>query len=107
MSNNLILDPADGPQLRTVEERRNYLRERIEAVRQAHRNQPPPPTNEITGVQYLVWDRHRMILHGRAIEAILEAYRRQEITAEEFKMLQNQFIAATIVRAAEVQLGVG
>lgn len=105
MNDRLIVDPnvvqiLDGPEQVT-----NYLRERIEEVRWQIRNRPPPPTDELTGVDYLMWERRVMMLHGQALGSLMFAQAFGHLGPELFQLLKNELLAALLLRTSEIQLG--
>jgi hypothetical protein len=102
---NLVFDPNVVQKLESNEAIRNYVDQRIETVRQMMESQPPPPTNELTSLAYLKWERRFLMTHGRAVEAICAAQAFGHITVEEFQTFKQKLIATTLLKTSAVQLG--
>jgi hypothetical protein len=92
-------------QLRSPEEATNYIHERIDAVRQQMQRNPGPPTDELTSVEYLKWERRFLIEYGRAIGALQALQAFSKITIPMFEQMKNSLMGALLVRTADVQMG--
>jgi hypothetical protein len=100
---DLVLDPREYSQLVTPAEAVNYVRSKIQIVRERIRRQPPPPTTVLSSQVYMVWHNKVLILYGRAVGALIAAQAFGVITVEQAKLLKNELIAVTLRRTAEFQ----
>jgi len=105
MNDRLIIDPNVVESLATPEQAANYIRERIEYVRDAIRRQPPPPTDELSGIDYLRWERRLMLLHGQALGCLMFAQAFGHISIPVFQLLKQEILAAMLRKTSDVQLG--
>jgi hypothetical protein len=104
-SDLLSPDPfVEGRKL-TPEETQNYLVEQIGKVRNFWLSQPGPPTDEITSIQYLFWERRLMITYGMALGALLFAHAFQALQLPAFEELKRDLKGAMLRFAADVQIG--
>lgn len=100
----VILDPAVTQSLQGEVQASNYVRERIEAVKQAIASMPPRPTDPLTGQIYLSWHRKTMILYGQALGALQAAQAFGHISVEMFQGLKRELLGVLSQTMLKVQL---
>ncbi|MCU0912978.1 MAG: hypothetical protein MUC88_00270 [Planctomycetes bacterium] len=107
VEDHLIVDPrVVAGQLATPEQAQNYVLERIQAVYETIRRQPPPPTDQLTSVAYLRWERKLMLYHGQAIGTLMALQAFGHVPIPMFETLKRQLLSALLHRTAEAALGV-
>jgi hypothetical protein len=92
-----VFSPSVLDSLRTPEEIRNYLTERIGILKQHLARRPPPPTTELSSQIYFQWHNSFWIFYGRAIGCLEMAAMCAMITREEFKLMMRS-IQGTMLR---------
>lgn len=101
----LILDPAVVPNLQNEDQAANYVRERIQKVKEAISLMPPPPTDPLTSQLYLSWHRKTMIIYGQAIGALQALQAFSQIGIPQFQVLKKELLASLSSTMLRVQLG--
>lgn len=101
----LILNPAVVNKLANEEQAVNYVKDRIEIMRQAISSQPPPPTNHFESSIYLSWHRKTMILYGQVIGALQALQAFGHISIPLFQQLKNEMLNELNKIMMKVQLG--
>jgi|WetSurMetagenome_2_1015567.scaffolds.fasta_scaffold265666_2 hypothetical protein len=104
-SDRLILEPEIVRGL-TPDEAVNYVRHAIGKAREAVRKAPPPPTDEVTAIDHLVWERRVMSLHGQALGALMFATAFGVIPVALGEVLRQELKSAILHRMMEAMMGV-
>jgi len=94
----LILDPSEVQAFVSPEQAVNYIREKIEAVREQMAVMPPPPTDDLTSVEHLHWHNRLLILYGRAIGTLMAAQAFGHITVQTFQDLKKEAMGTMLRR---------
>lgn len=103
---NMVITPADFAQLTTPEQAVNFVEHKIQAWSEWTLRAPPPPTDELTSREYLVWERRLLIAYGEVVGAMQALYAVGKISAKQFQQLKLRVISATVRKAGAVQMGV-
>jgi hypothetical protein len=98
------LDPNAISQLRTEDEARNYVIEKIHNYEE-QRNRLIDPAVSLIASDFVLWERRLMIKHGEAIGALCALQAFGIISPEVFMQLKNLIISNTLYTAARAQLG--
>ncbi|MBT8428293.1 MAG: hypothetical protein KJN79_00125 [Gammaproteobacteria bacterium] len=102
---NMLVTPEDFATLTTPEQAVNFVEHKIACWASWTLQKPPPPTNELTSREYLVWERRLMISYGEVVGAMQAFYAMGKISVQQFRALKLRVIAATVRKAGAVQMG--
>lgn len=103
---NMLITPADFAQLDTPEQAVNFVEFKIRCWTDWTLKQPPPPTDELTSREYLIWERRLLIAYGEVVGSMQALQACGKISIKQFKQLKLRVIAATVRKAGAVQMGV-
>lgn len=101
----LILNPAVVNKLTNENQAVNYVKDRIEIMKQAIASQPPPPTNYFESSIYLSWHRKTMILYGQVIGALQALQAFSHINVPLFQQLKKEMLNELNKTMIKIQLG--
>lgn len=102
---NMIVSRQDFERLTSPEQAVNFVEYKIGCWIDWSLKKPPPPTDEITSREYLIWERRHMIAYGEIVGAMQAFQAVGKISEQQFKALKLRVIAATVRKAASVQMG--
>lgn len=101
----MVVTPQDFARLKTPEQAVNFVEHKIESWADWTLKKPPPPSNELTSREYLVWERRLMMAYGEVVGAMQALHAVGKISAQQFKALKLRVISATVRKAGAVQMG--
>ena len=103
---NMLITAADFARLDTPEQAMNFVEHKIAVWVDWTLKKPPPPTDELTSREYIIWERRMMMSYGEIVGAMQALQAFGKISMEQFKQLKLRVIAATVRKAGAVQMGV-
>lgn len=102
---SLILSPNEVQKLRTPEEAVNFVDAEINAVLELLRVRPPPPTDQLSALEYMLWERRVMIIYGGAVKALDALHAFGHIPRPMFERLKRKAMGTMLPKVANVQMG--
>lgn len=106
MADEPLLSPHDAAQLETSEAVARYLDAAVTRVSDTMTQRPAPPTDALTSMAYLEWERRCMVEHGRAIGAIESLQTFRLASRAQAEAARERLLWAVSLRVAQVSLGV-
>lgn len=105
MADESLLDPRAAAQLETAEAVARYLDAAVTRVADFMIARPAPPTDTITSVAYLEWERRCLIEHGRAMGAIEALSTFRLASRAQVEAARERLLWAVSLRVAQASLG--
>lgn len=105
MADPTMVEQAKASRLLTAEAVARYLDDRVTVVADTMTARPLPPTDTVTSMAYLEWERRCLIEHGRAMGSMEALMAFGLASRAQYEAAKERLLWAVSLRVAQAGLG--